>query len=76
MEWKERSVENLSYDLLTALQTKLEGLNAYDQYIQDCQKAGDQTCQQLFQQLKQQETQQAQELRSTIEQLVQQGKFH
>lgn len=70
------SVENLSYDLLTTLQSKLEGVSAYDKYIRDCQQAGDQECGNLFQQLKQQDTQQVEQLRSTIENLVKQGKFH
>ncbi|HEU5346051.1 MAG TPA: hypothetical protein VFU60_17015 [Ktedonobacterales bacterium] len=70
------ALENTSYDLLTTLQNKLEGINAYDQYIQDAQQAGDQDCANLFQQLKQQDSQQAQQIRSTIEQMVKQGKFH
>ncbi|HZC04965.1 MAG TPA: hypothetical protein VE338_04930 [Ktedonobacterales bacterium] len=69
-------MENTNYDLLTTLQSELEGINAYDKYIQDAQQAGDQSCLTLFQQLKQQDTQQVEQLRSTIEKLVQQGKFH
>ncbi len=69
-------MENLSYDLLTTLQSKLEGVSIYDRYIQDSQQAGDQECQNLFQQLKQQDAQQAEQLRAAIERLVQQGKFH
>ncbi len=69
-------MENLSYDLLTTLQSKLEGVSIYDRYIQDSQQAGDQECMSLFQQLKQQDAQQAEQLRAAIERLVQQGKFH
>ncbi|HEX8995249.1 MAG TPA: hypothetical protein VF812_04410 [Ktedonobacterales bacterium] len=69
-------MENLSYDLLTTLQSKLEGVSIYNRYIQDSQQAGDQGRQTLFQQLKQQDTQQAEQLRAAIERLVQQGKFH
>ncbi len=69
-------MENLSYDLLTTLQSKLEGVSIYDRYIQDSQQAGDQECMNLFQQLKQQDAQQAEQLRAAIERLVQQGKFH
>lgn len=39
---KESRVENLSYDLLTTLQSKLEGVSIYNRYIQDSQQAGDQ----------------------------------
>lgn len=69
-------MEDLSYDLLTTLQSKLEGVSIYDRYIQDSQRAGDQESQALFQQLKQQDAQQAEQLRAAIERLVRQGKFH
>lgn len=69
-------MDNLSYDLLTALQSKLEGVSIYDRYIQDSQQAGDQESMTLFQQLKQQDVQHAEQLRSAIERLVKQGKFH
>jgi len=69
-------VDNLSYDLLTTLQSKLEGVSIYDRYIQDSQQAGDQESMTLFQQLKQQDAQQAEQLRAAIERLVKQGKFH
>ena len=69
-------MENTSYDLLTTLQSKLEGLNAYDKFIKDAQQAGDQDCATLFQQLKQQDSQSVEQLRSAIEQQVKQGKFH
>lgn len=42
-------VENLTYDLISALHNKLEAVTAYQKYMQDAQ--GDQKCQQLFQQL-------------------------
>ncbi len=69
-------MDNLSYDLLTTLQSKLEGVSIYDRYIQDSQQAGDQESMNLFQQLKQQDAQQAEQLRAAIERLVKQGKFH
>lgn len=69
-------MDNLSYDLLTTLQSKLEGVSIYDKYIQDCQQAGDQESQSLFQQIKQQDAQQVEQLRAAIERMVKQGKFH
>jgi ferritin-like metal-binding protein YciE len=69
-------LENTSYDLLTTLQNKLQGLSAYDKFIKDAQQAGDQECANLFQQLKQQDSQSVEQLRSAIEQQVKQGKFH
>ncbi len=31
-------IDDLTYDWLTVLQSKAEGLNAYEKYIQDAQK--------------------------------------
>jgi len=67
------TMNNVSYDLLTVLQSKLEGLAAYDKYIQDCQS--DPQMRQVFEQIKQQDQQQVQYLRSEIERLVKSGKF-
>ncbi len=67
------TINNVSYDLLTVLQNKLEGLAAYDKYIQDSQS--DQQVRQIFEQLKQQDQQQVQNLRAQIERLVKDGKF-
>lgn len=50
-------VDNLTFNLISVLHTKLEGLEAYQKYLKDAQ--GDQECQQLFQQLQQQDTQAA-----------------
>lgn len=36
-------MENLNYDLLTTLQSKLKGVSAYDKYIRNCQQASDQS---------------------------------
>lgn len=69
-------MSNVSYDLLSVLQNKLEGMEAYDKYIQDAQQAGDQQCQQLLSQIKQQDGQQVEQLRNAVEQLVKEGKFH
>jgi len=50
-------VDNLTYNLISVLHSKLEGLEAYRKYMQDAQ--GDQECLQLFQQLQQQDSQAA-----------------
>lgn len=57
-------VDNITYDLLSALHTKLEGLEAYKKYVQDAQ--GDQECQQLFQQLQQQDIQVANQIKQHL----------
>ncbi|MEO7002066.1 MAG: hypothetical protein ABI068_09595 [Ktedonobacterales bacterium] len=69
-------LSDISYDIVTALQNKLDAVTVYDQYIEDCQQAGNQQCQQLFEQMKQQDEQQVEQLRSALEQMVQQGQFH
>jgi hypothetical protein len=58
-------VDNPTYNLISALHTKLEGLAAYRKYFQDAQ--GDQECQQLFQQLHQQDYQAAQLIQQQLQ---------
>jgi len=70
------SLSDISYDIVTALQNKLDAVTVYDQYIADCQQAGNAQCEQLFEQMKQQDEQQVEQLRSALEQMVQQGQFH
>lgn len=57
-------VDNMTYDLLSALHTKLEGLEAYKKYVQDAQD--DQECLQLFQQLQQQDMQVALQIKQHL----------
>lgn len=61
-------ITNEAYNVITALQAKLEGLEAYRKYAQDGQSA-------LWQQLTQQEVAAVGRLVDELEQLVQQGKF-
>lgn len=68
-------ISNLEYDLLTVLQNKSEALQAYDTYIQDAQEIGSQPCVELFQKLKQIESEQAQEIREHLQQVMQKGKM-
>jgi bacterioferritin (cytochrome b1) len=57
---------NIEYDLITVLQSKLEAKTAYDEYIQDCDQAGDQECRRLFEQIKREDEQHAQSLRNQL----------
>ena len=61
-------ISNEAYNVLSALHSKLEGLEAYRKYSKD----GDQ---QLWQQLSQQDNQAVQTLVSELERLVRDGKF-
>jgi hypothetical protein len=66
-------LSNLEYDLLTVLQNKSEALHAYEKYIQDAQSIDSQPCVELFQKLKQQDTQQAQEIRQHLQEVMPKG---
>lgn len=70
------ALSNLSYDVISSLDNKLEAVTAYNQYIKDCQAAGDNACRQLFEDLKRTDEQQADRLRAEVERLVREGKFH
>ena len=68
-------ISNLEYDLLTVLQNKSEALHAYDKYIQDAQSIGSQPCVELFQKLQQADSQQAQEIRQHLQEVMEKGKM-
>ncbi len=61
-------ISNEAYNVLSALHSKLEGLEAYRKYSQD----GDP---QLWQQLSQQDNQAVQTLVGELERLVREGRF-
>ena len=61
-------ISNEAYNVLSALHSKLEGLEAYRKYAQD----GDS---QLWRQLSQQDTQAVETLVGELERLVQEQKF-
>ncbi len=44
-------VSNLTYDLVTALQNKLQAITAYDKFLKDAH--GDEQCTKIFQQMEQ-----------------------
>ena len=57
---------NLEYDLITVLQSKLEANAAYDTYLKDCEQAGDQECRRLFEQIKRDDARHAEDLRTQL----------
>ena len=65
-------ISDATYDLLAVLLSKLEGLEAYDSYIQDLDGVDDKGSQ-LIEQIRQDDERHAQLLRDHIEQLVQSG---
>ena len=70
------ALNNVCYDVLTVLQSKLEALTVYDRYLQDCQAAGDERCGQLLAEIRQDDERHAARLRAEVERLVREGKFH
>ncbi len=69
-------ISDLMYDWLTVLQSKAEGLNAYEKYIQDAQKENSQECVEMLRRLQEQDAKQVQEVRDHLMQMMskQQGK--
>lgn len=69
-------LSNLNYDLLTILQNKLEAIAAYDVYLRDCKEAGQHDCQELVAELKRDDERHVEHLRTKLEQVVREGRFH
>ncbi len=59
-------VSDLMYDWLTVLQSKAEGLNAYEKYIQDAEAAGAQECVEMFRKLHERDAQMVQEIKDHV----------
>lgn len=68
-------INDLEYDWLTVMQDKAKGLKAYQTYIQDAQAVGSQPCVELLQKLQQQDSQQIQEIRQHLQEVMQKGKM-
>jgi bacterioferritin (cytochrome b1) len=64
------ATNNVEYDILTALQSKLEAVTAYDKYIQDCEQSGDTKCRELFEQIKRDDAEHAQKLREQLKNVL------
>lgn len=71
----EAGISDLGYDIITLLQSKLEAVDVYDQFIEDAREAGDQQALQLFEQIKQQDAQQVEQLTAALERIVKAGKL-
>ena len=70
------TLNDVSYDVLSVLQSKLDAVAIYEQYIEDAREAANTECEQLFEQIRQQDEQQAQRLTEALEQMVRNGTFH
>ena len=59
-------ISDLMYDWLTVLQSKAEGLNAYEKYIRDAEEANAHECAQMFRKLHDQDAQMLQQIKDHV----------
>ena len=63
-------VSDLEYDVISTLQSKLEALEVYEAYLEDCEEADDDDCRQLFQQIRDDDEWHAERLRDALARLM------
>jgi len=63
-------ISDLLYDWLTILQSKAEGLNAYEKYVRDAEKENSQECVQLLRRLHQQDAAMVQEIKDHVTRML------
>ncbi|HEY7068344.1 MAG TPA: hypothetical protein VII06_43245 [Chloroflexota bacterium] len=66
-------VSDLEFDVLSTLQSKLEALEVYEAYLEDCEEAEDNDCRQLFQQIRDDDERHAERLRAALARLITAG---
>ena len=59
-------ISDLMYDWLTVLQSKAQGLNAYEKYIQDAEEENATECVEMFRGLHEQDARQVEEIRDHV----------
>ena len=64
-------INNLMYDWLTVLQSKAEGINAYEKYIQDAEREGATQCAEMFRKLHEQDAKQVEEIKQHVKMMMQ-----
>ena len=63
-------ISDVEFDVLTTLQNKLEGLEIYDAYLEDCEEADDDEARRLFEQIRADDTRHVERLRDTLARLL------
>ena len=63
-------VSDLEYDVLSTLQSKLEALEVYEAYLEDCEDAGSDECRELFEEIREDDQRHAERLRSVLARLL------
>ena len=59
------------FDWITVLQSKAEGVAAYDRYLQDAEKANATECVELFRKLREQDAHMLEEVRDHVAMMMQ-----
>ena len=63
-------ISNLMYDWLTVLQSKAEGLNAYEKYIQDAERENSTECVEMFRKLHDDDARLVEEVRDHLTKMI------
>jgi hypothetical protein len=63
-------IPDLMYDWLTVLQSKAEGLNAYEKYIKDAEGENATRCAEMFRKLHEQDARQVEEIRGHLKMVM------
>jgi len=67
-------ISDLLYDWLTVLQSKAEGLHAYEKYIRDAEEAGSTECMDMFRRIHEQDVRMVEEIRDHIFEMIREKK--
>ena len=59
-------VSDLMYDWLTVLQSKAEGVNAYEKYIRDAEEAGATECVEMLRRIHEQDVRMLEEIKDHV----------
>ena len=68
-------ISDHTYDVITALQSKLEALSVYETFVEDCREAGDEEGVRVFEEIHRDDQRHAHMLTQELERLVQNGMF-
>ena len=63
-------VSDLLYDWLTVLQSKAEGLNAYQKYVRDAEQANSTECVNLFRKLQERDAEMVREVKDHVARMM------
>jgi hypothetical protein len=68
-------IGDLMFDWLTVLQSKAEGIHAYEKYIEDAERDHSQQCVEMFTKLRDQDIRQVEEIKRHMQQMMSEKKF-